>query len=98
MVINEVQHNRKDSLKGQFVCYRGMAIPKALIEKWMREKYLKLDGYASTCMDRNVAMNFAARAENDENDHVLLRINMINESGKHFIYLDRLDYSNFPDE
>jgi hypothetical protein len=34
MVINEVQQNRKDSLKGQFICYRGFAVPPSLNIKW----------------------------------------------------------------
>jgi hypothetical protein len=49
-------------------------------------------------MDEKVARNFAEMAEDDENDMVLLKITVENETGKHFCYLDRPEYANFPNE
>jgi hypothetical protein len=67
-IINEVQHNRKDSLKGEFVCYRGFALDPSIIQIWKKMKVLKLDGYASTSLDKKVALNFAGRAHDDDNE------------------------------
>lgn len=43
-------------------------------------------------------MEFAARAETDDMDQVLLKIKLENKSGKYFICLDREDYSLYNDE
>jgi hypothetical protein len=41
---------------------------------------------------------FAIKAKNADNEMVLLKITMVNESGKHFCYLDRAEYTAYPDE
>jgi hypothetical protein len=60
MVINEVQYKRKDSLSGEFICYRGFALHPSIIEMWKHQKTLKLEGYNSTSMDESMARKFAA--------------------------------------
>lgn len=43
-------------------------------------------------------MSYVAQAESDEKQLVLLKIQMENESGKHYVNLDRHDYTCYPDE
>ena len=74
-----------------------------LINKWRHQKKISLDGYTSCTFDKSVAMKFAemsyiAQAESDEKQLVLLKIQMDNESGKHYVNLDRHDYTCYPDE
>jgi hypothetical protein len=61
-------------------------------------KFLKLDGYSSTSLDEKTARYFAMRAKNEENEMILLKITMVNETGRYFFCLDRLDYTAYPDE
>ena len=45
-----------------------------------------------------VAKIFADNAETDDLDQVILRIRMENKKGKHYIALDRKDFTMYPDE
>ena len=49
-------------------------------------------------MKESVAQNFAALSETDELDQVLLKIKFENKKGRHYICLDRKEYSMYPDE
>jgi hypothetical protein len=62
------------------------------------KKFVRLDGYASSSLNKQTAIKFAAYAETDEKYMVLMKITMKNESGKHYISLDRPDYSLYPNE
>jgi hypothetical protein len=64
-----------------------------LIESWTKKKFVTFDGYRSATLNENVGRNFAARAETDEKDQVLLKINMENESGKYYVFLDTEEYT-----
>lgn len=57
-----------------------------------------IDGYRSTSLNEITAMNFAARAETDFLDQVLLRIKLENKQAKYYIVLDREDYTLYCDE
>ena len=57
-----------------------------------------IDGYRSTSLDEKVAMNFAALAETDDLDQVVLNIKIENKFQKYYICLDRDDYSLYCDE
>lgn len=59
---------------------------------------IELDGFLSTTTDEQTARRFAARAETDEKDQVLLKITIENESGKHYVLLDKDYYTCYPDE
>ena len=59
---------------------------------------MDLDGYVSASRSLDVAKNFANMASSDENDMVILIITMKNETGKHYISLDRDDYTCYLDE
>ena len=59
---------------------------------------MNIDGYRSASMIEGVAVSFAAKAEDDNNDKVLLRIKMENKKGKYYICLDRADYTIYLDE
>ena len=83
---------------GKFVCFRGLALPPFIINKMKKQKYIKLDGYSSASLDEKIAANFAAQAETDDADQVLMRITMENESGKYYVSLDREDYTCYPNE
>ena len=73
-------------------------MPKSVIDKWIKQKYLTLDGYSSTTTDESVARNFMARAETMDNELVLLVINMVNESQRHYFQLNKPEYTPFPEE
>ena len=75
-----------------------MALPRATIDLWKQKTYLSIDGYRSTSLDERVARGFAAMNESDELNEVILKIKMENKSCKHYISLDRKDYSMYPDE
>jgi guanylate kinase len=45
-----------------------------------------------------MARRFAVEGETDDLDQVLLRITMENETGKHYFFLDRAEFTNYPDE
>ena len=57
-----------------------------------------IDGYRSTSLNEITAMYFAARAETDFLDQVLLRIKLENKQAKYYIVLDREDYTLYCDE
>ena len=75
-----------------------MALPRSTIDEWKKKKYLNIEGYRSTSLIESVAMNFAAKAETDILDKVLLRIKMENKKNQYYICLDRDDYSMYSDE
>lgn len=95
-IINNVQKNRKDSIKGSFVCYRGMSLPQSVIDKWTNQSSIELEGYSSATLSESIARQFAAWSETDDENQVLLKIEMENESGKHFISLDKPDITCYP--
>lgn len=57
-----------------------------------------MDGYRSASLKKNIAKNFAARAEDDKKDKVLLKIILENETGLYYMMLDKEDYTCYPDE
>lgn len=59
---------------------------------------IDLDGYVSASRSLIVAKNFANMAESDDDNKVLLKFTIINETGKHYISLDREDYTSYIDE
>jgi hypothetical protein len=87
-----------DKVIGPFLCYRGLAAPREIIDLWRSNKYIRLDGYASSSLNEITARKFALYAETDEKDMVLFKIRMQNETGKHYIALDRNDYTLYPEE
>lgn len=58
-----------------------------------------LDGYSSTSKNEKLARYFAFKGEcGPDFVRVLLKIEMENESGKYYFYLDSSDYTCYPDE
>jgi len=49
-------------------------------------------------MDKGVALNFAEQGETDALDQVILSINFENKKGKHYICMDRSEYTVYLDE
>jgi hypothetical protein len=49
-------------------------------------------------MDEKIARRFAVEGETDDLDQVLIKITMKNESGKHYFFLDKPEYTMYPDE
>ena len=64
-IINSVQQKRLDKRVGQFTCFRGMALPQKIIQKWCKKKSLHLDGYISASLDEKLAMYFANQSQRD---------------------------------
>ena len=97
-IINNIQSKRKDGIKGEFTCFSGIALSKDTIEEWKLKDNLNLDCYRSTSMSESTARSFAARAETDVLDQVILRLKIENKKSKYFICLDREDYTIYLDE
>ena len=57
-----------------------------------------MDGYRSTSLSEITARNFAARAETDDLDQVLLKIKIENKKNKFYFCLDNNDYTMYLDE
>ena len=89
-------------------CYEGFGLDpysnkgyeKAalFLSEVIKNKSIDLDGYVSASRDLKVAKNFANIAESDTLDKVILKFTILNETGKHYISLDRPDYTSFLDE
>ena len=55
-----------------------------------------MDGYISATFDIQTAFEFANNAHTEGKEKVLMKITLQNESGKHYICLDRSDYTCYP--
>ena len=69
-----------------------------MIQKWSKQKEIQLDGYSSTSFDEMTARRFAAENETDHLDQVIMKITIENQSNKHYLCLNRSDYTCYPDE
>ena len=49
-------------------------------------------------MDKGTALVFADNAYSSDKERVLMKITIENETGKHYICLDRPDYTCYPEE
>jgi hypothetical protein len=97
-IIENLETKRLDKMEGPFICYRGLSLNYETIEKWKSKKVLYLDGYNSTSLRRDVSLNFAIDSETEDLDQVILEIHMKNETGKHFVCMNRQEYTCYLSE
>ena len=76
-----------------------MALPKTVVYEWRQKSYLTIEGYRSASLKQKTAEIFAMQGiNNSDQQEVILKMLIENKKGKHYICLDRPEYTLYLDE